>query len=74
MDKYISSLSQEFKLRSEHVKNILDLLEDGNTIPFIARYRKELTGSVDDQTLRSLSSGTHISSVWIHAGRRYTSS
>lgn len=55
MDKYISSLSQEFKLRSEHVKNILDLLEDGNTIPFIARYRKELTGSVDDQTLRSLS-------------------
>jgi protein Tex len=47
-------LSAEFKLRPEHVKNIVSLIDDGNTIPFIARYRKEMTGSVDDQVLREL--------------------
>jgi uncharacterized protein len=47
-------LTQEFKLKPEHVKNIVALIDDGNTIPFIARYRKEMTGSVDDQVLREL--------------------
>ena len=47
-------LAAEFKLRPEHVKNIVSLIDDGNTIPFIARYRKELTGSCDDQVLREL--------------------
>lgn len=47
-------LSTEFKLKPEHVKNIIALLDDGNTIPFIARYRKEMTGSCDDQVLREL--------------------
>ncbi|SHI10074.1 uncharacterized protein SAMN02745823_02409 [Sporobacter termitidis DSM 10068] len=47
-------LSNEFKLRLEHVKNIITLIDDGNTIPFIARYRKEMTGSCDDQVLREL--------------------
>jgi uncharacterized protein len=47
-------LAQEFKLKLEHVKNIVALIDDGNTIPFIARYRKEMTGSVDDQVLREL--------------------
>ena len=47
-------LTEEFKLRPEHVQNILKLLDEGNTIPFIARYRKEMTGSVDDQVLREL--------------------
>jgi uncharacterized protein len=55
MEKYIAILAEDFKLRKEHVENIINLLEEGNTIPFIARYRKELTGSVDDQTLRALS-------------------
>ena len=48
-------LSFEFKLKPDHVKNIVSLIDDGNTIPFIARYRKELTGSCDDQVLRELS-------------------
>jgi len=47
-------LSQEFKLKPEHVQNIVTLIDDGNTIPFIARYRKEMTGSCDDQILREL--------------------
>ncbi len=47
-------LTKEFKLQAEHMKNILSLIDEGNTIPFIARYRKELTGSCDDTTLRSI--------------------
>ncbi len=47
-------LTEEFKLRGDHVENILNLLEEGNTIPFIARYRKEMTGAIDDQVLREL--------------------
>ena len=38
-------LTEEFKLRPDHVYNILKLLDEGNTIPFIARYRKEMTGA-----------------------------
>ena len=48
-------ISQEFNLTDEHTNNIISLLDDGNTIPFIARYRKELTGHIDDQVLRTLS-------------------
>ena len=47
-------LTEEFKLRPDHVQNILTLLDEGNTIPFIARYRKEMTGAIDDQVLRAL--------------------
>lgn len=47
-------LAQEFKLKKEAVDNTISLLDDGKTIPFIARYRKELTGSLDDQVLREL--------------------
>jgi len=53
VEQYLA-LSTEFKLRPEHVKNIIALIDDGNTIPFIARYRKEMTGSCDDQVLREL--------------------
>ncbi len=47
-------LTEEFNLRPDHVRNILQLLDEGNTIPFIARYRKEMTGAIDDQVLRAL--------------------
>ncbi len=47
-------LAEEFKLRQEQVDNAVSLIDDGKTIPFIARYRKELTGSLDDQLLREL--------------------
>lgn len=51
----ISKLTQEFSLKSWQTENVVKLIDEGNTIPFIARYRKEATGSLDDQTLRSLS-------------------
>ncbi len=47
-------LSAEFKQTKTHVENVVKLIDEGNTIPFIARYRKELTGSMDDQLLREL--------------------
>ena len=45
-------LASEFSLTQEHSKNIINLIDEGCTIPFIARYRKEMTGSCDDQVLR----------------------
>ncbi|MDY2841916.1 MAG: Tex family protein [Candidatus Borkfalkiaceae bacterium] len=52
---YSSKLANEFKIRADHSANIIALIDDGNTIPFIARYRKEMTGSCDDQVLREFS-------------------
>ena len=52
---YIAILAGELSLRPEQVKAAVELLDAGNTIPFIARYRKEATGSLDDQVLRTLS-------------------
>ena len=49
-----SILSNEFKCQPVHVGNVIKLIDDGNTIPFIARYRKELHGAMDDQKLREL--------------------
>ncbi len=49
---YAVKLSKEFNLRADHSNNIINLIDEGNTIPFIARYRKEMTGSCDDQVLR----------------------
>ena len=42
----ITAIQDEFKIKREYVENIIKLIDDGNTIPFIARYRKELTGTV----------------------------
>ena len=47
-------LAKEFKIREEQVKNTIGLIDEGNTIPFIARYRKEVTGGLDDNVLRDL--------------------
>ena len=49
----VKELSMEMGLTINHTTNIINLLDEGCTIPFIARYRKELTGSCDDQTLRT---------------------
>ena len=49
-----STLAKEFGIRLEQVENTVALIDDDQTIPFIARYRKELTGSLDDQILREL--------------------
>ncbi len=48
-------LVEEFNLREKQVKNTIELIDEGNTIPFIARYRKEQTGELEDVTLRDLS-------------------
>lgn len=48
------TLSKEFNVRLDRVENIVKMIDEGDTIPFIARYRKELTGSLDDQILREM--------------------
>ena len=50
----LQTITQEFNLTPTHASNIVALIDEGNTIPFIARYRKEMTGSCDDQVLREL--------------------
>ena len=54
MDKFTHLLAKEFSRREEHIENILRLLDEGNTVPFIARYRKEMHGTTDDQTIRAI--------------------
>ncbi len=51
---FVTLLAQEFHLRPQQIQAVIDLLDAGNTIPFIARYRKEAHGSLDDQTLREI--------------------
>ena len=54
MDTIIKQLAQELGKEPRYVENVVTLLDEGNTIPFIARYRKELHGSMDDTALRAL--------------------
>ena len=50
----IKALAEEFKLKEEQVAKTVEMIDNGDTIPFIARYRKEVTGSLDDAILRDL--------------------
>ena len=54
MDPIIIQIAQELDKLPQHVANVVQLLDEGNTIPFIARYRKELHGAMDDTALRTL--------------------
>ena len=54
MQNIAQTLAQELKQPVQHVENVIALLDEGNTIPFIARYRKEMHGSMDDTALRTL--------------------
>ncbi len=54
METIVEILARELDQSPRHVGSVVDLLDEGNTIPFIARYRKELHGSMDDTTLRTL--------------------
>ena len=54
MQSIAEILSQELKQKQEYVENVIQLIDEGNTIPFIARYRKEMHGTMDDTTLRNL--------------------
>ncbi len=51
---YAVTIAKEFNVREDYVANIIALLDEGNTIPFIARYRKEQHGTMDDQTIRQI--------------------
>lgn len=52
---YAQKLAEQFSAREDYIQNIINLLDEGNTIPFIARYRKEMHGSMDDQLIREIS-------------------
>lgn len=54
MEDMIQLLAAELGQNEQHVQNVIQLLDEGNTIPFIARYRKEMHGAMDDTTLRTL--------------------
>lgn len=54
MDIIINQLIKEFGIKQTQVQNTLQLIDEGNTIPFIARYRKEMTGGLSDEILRDL--------------------
>ena len=54
MQELAQLLAQELGQPVKYVENVINLIDEGNTIPFIARYRKELHGAMDDTTLRTL--------------------
>ena len=54
MDMIIQALAEELGQKKSYIENVITLLDEGNTIPFIARYRKEMHGSMGDTTLRTL--------------------
>ena len=54
MQSIAQILAQELNQKQEYIENVISLLDEGNTIPFIARYRKEMHGTMDDTTLRNL--------------------
>lgn len=56
MDKIAGALAEELGQKQQYVENVISLLDEGNTIPFVARYRKEMHGAMDDTTLRTLES------------------
>ncbi len=54
MEKIISKIAEEIGVKYAQVENAVKLIDEGNTIPFIARYRKEVTGGLSDEQLRTL--------------------
>ena len=62
-------LSKELNETLPHVQNVIELLDGGNTVPFIARYRKEMHGSMDDQQIRRLADRL-ILEIWMQGAAR----
>ena len=54
MESIVVLLARELGQKQEYVENVVNLIDEGNTIPFIARYRKEMHGTMDDQLLREI--------------------
>ena len=53
-EEIIKQISEDLKIKTKQVEVVLNLLQEGNTIPFIARYRKELTGALDEEQIRKI--------------------
>ena len=53
MDKIAKTIAEELNIKIQQVENTIKLIDEGNTIPFIARYRKEVTGGLSDEVLRT---------------------
>ena len=53
-EKIVKKIAEELNIRTSQVEAVIRLIDEGCTIPFIARYRKEATGALDDETLRAL--------------------
>ena len=53
-ERILKQIAEELRLSLKQVRTTVDLLDDGNTIPFIARYRKEMTGELDENALRAI--------------------
>ena len=79
MEKIVLLLAKELNIRPAQAEAALQLLDDGNTVPFIARYRKEATGSLDEEQIRNLEAraqytwrpGPSICVIWIRAGKKF---
>ena len=52
MDKIINKIAEELNVKNTQVENAVKLIDEGNTIPFIARYRKEATGAMDEEKIK----------------------
>ena len=61
-------ITEELGVKKWQVDAAVTLIDEGNTIPFIARYRKEATGTLDDEQLRSFMRGLHIFEIWKKKG------
>ena len=58
------TLEKELNLEPWQVNKVIKLIDDGNTIPFIASYRKDVTGSLNDELLENLMKGLNILEIW----------
>ena len=67
MEKYAKRIAEELHLTEEQVKNTLELLEGGATIPFVARYRKEATGSLDEVQIGQIK---ELHTKWVELDKR----
>lgn len=72
-DSFCRIIAGEIQARPEQVDAAVRLLDEGNTVPFIARYRKEITGGLDDTQLRNLETRLSICASWKRDVRRSSS-
>ena len=70
METIVQILARELDRKESQIQAVVDLLDEGNTIPFIARYRKEAHGAMDDTALRTLEGASTPCAAWKSAGRR----